>query len=174
MKYTRHMSTPKASSVPKRSFRRDLAMLQEHLGSCTASEPADTASLFTTIQRLPLARELDALKSGLPSISWTLLGDLGLSQTEIAAVVGASSKTIQRKENSKRALDLVESDRTMRLFKIIAESVDAIGDMERAIRWLRSPLRYLGDKSPLELLSTEAGTQLVRQSLAAIAYGGVA
>ena len=67
-----------------------------------------------------------------------------------------------------------EADQAARLGEVLAEAADAFaGDAEKARRWLQSPVRYLGGKTPREMLVTEAGTALVRESIGAIAYGGV-
>ena len=67
-----------------------------------------------------------------------------------------------------------EADQAARLGEVLAEATDAFdGDAEKAQRWLQSPVRYLGGKTPREMLVTEAGTALVRESIGAIAYGGL-
>ena len=67
-----------------------------------------------------------------------------------------------------------EADKVARLGEVLAEATEAFGgDAEKARRWLQSPVRYLGGKTPREMLVTEAGTALVRESIGAIAYGGV-
>jgi putative toxin-antitoxin system antitoxin component (TIGR02293 family) len=62
----------------------------------------------------------------------------------------------------------------VRLFKITAEAFEGFGDPDKAMSWMRRTNRALGGKTPLEMIATEAGTALVRRSLGAIAYGGVA
>ena len=125
--------------------------------------------------KLPTVLELNAIHQGLPATSaWGSLEELGFTKLEIAQVVDTSEKTVQRKEKKAERLGIAEGDRTMRLLRIVAEAVDAIGDREKALRWLRKPNRALGGKKPLEVIATERGTAMVRQSLAAIAYGGVA
>ena len=67
-----------------------------------------------------------------------------------------------------------EANQATRLREVLAEAIDAFGgDAEKARRWLRSPVEHLGGKTPLEMLATEAGTALVRESIGAIAYGGL-
>jgi putative toxin-antitoxin system antitoxin component (TIGR02293 family) len=127
------------------------------------------------LRELPAAVESNAIEHGLPATStWGSLEELGFTKLEIAQVVDTSEKTIRRKEKKAERLGVAEGDRTMRLLRIVAETVDAIGDREKALRWLRKPNRALGGKKPLEAIATERGVAMVRQSLAAIAYGGVA
>jgi putative toxin-antitoxin system antitoxin component (TIGR02293 family) len=127
------------------------------------------------LSRVPAVVESTAIEHGLQATStWGSLEELGFTKLEIAHVVDTSEKTIQRKEKKAERLGVAEGDRTMRLLRIVAEAVDAIGDREKALRWLRKPNRALGGKKPLEAIATERGVAMVRQSLAAIAYGGVA
>lgn len=66
-----------------------------------------------------------------------------------------------------------DADQSARLVTVLAEATDAFDDdAEKAYRWLRSPVP-LGLRTPLEMLVTEAGTALMRESIGAIAYGGV-
>lgn len=99
---------------------------------------------------------------------------LGLTIAEMARVLGAGERTIIRKEQQRTALSPTESDRAYRLAKVADLASDLIGDEDRAVRWLRTPNAYLGGETPLAMLDTEIGTDLVGESLYAIAYGGVA
>jgi len=115
-----------------------------------------------------------AVTSGLVSAVLDDLVDCGLSIDEIAGVVGVSKRTLHRKRASHVLLDVAESDRTIRLARIIADADTSIGDHTKALHWLRTPNWALGNAVPLHLLATEPGVEMVRQSLATIAFGGVA
>ena len=52
-------------------------------------------------------------------------------------------------------------------------AIKMIGDENRAESWLRAPCTYLGNETPISMLDTEAGVDLVVESLYAIGYGGV-
>ena len=67
-----------------------------------------------------------------------------------------------------------DADQAARLVKVLAEATDAFGgDAEKAHRWLRPPVQHLGGRTPMEMLAIEGGTAPVRESIGAIAYGGV-
>ena len=67
-----------------------------------------------------------------------------------------------------------DAGRAARLRDVLAEATVAFnGDVEKAYRWLQSPVRYLGGETPIKMLETEAETALVRESIGAIAYGGL-
>jgi len=118
--------------------------------------------------------EFAAIVRGLPAAAWRSLDRAGYSRDEISAVVGNTPKKIRRKERRDEPLDLPEGDRTMRLMRITVEAAEAFGDQSKALAWMRRPNVALLGKTPLEMIATEAGAALVRQSLGVIAYGGVA
>ncbi len=117
---------------------------------------------------------IGAVQRGLPSAALEELLNAGLTEGEISGVIGFSVRTLHRKRDRSVKLDVAEGDRAVRLARTLADADRYIGNRERALRWLRSKVWTLGDRTPLELLSTEAGTEMVRQALATIAYGGVA
>jgi putative toxin-antitoxin system antitoxin component (TIGR02293 family) len=99
---------------------------------------------------------------------------LGLTIADLARVLGAGERTVIRKEQERAALSPTEADRAYRLAKIADLAIVSIGDEVKAIAWLREPSTYLGGEAPIAMLDTEVGTDLVSESLYAIAYGGVA
>lgn len=99
---------------------------------------------------------------------------LGLTIADLAQILGAGERTVIRKEQQQSALSATEADRAYRLARIADLATESIGDAAKAKRWLRVPNTYLGGETPIGMLDTEVGAELVMQSLAAIAYGGVA
>jgi putative toxin-antitoxin system antitoxin component (TIGR02293 family) len=117
---------------------------------------------------------IDAVGRGLPPSALDDLLDAGLSEDEVAGVIGFSVRTLHRKRDRGVRLDVAEGDRAVRLARILAEADLYIGARGRALHWLRAGNWSLGGRTPLELLATEPGVEMVRQVLATIAYGGVA
>ena len=99
---------------------------------------------------------------------------LGLTIADVARVLGVGERTVIRKEQQRAPLSATEADRAYRLARVADLATELIGDAEKAKAWLRTPNAYLGGETPVGILDTEVGTDLVAQSLAAIAYGGVA
>ena len=117
---------------------------------------------------------IDSVRHGLPPSALEDLLDAGLSEDEVASVIGFSVRTLARKRDRRARLDVAQSDRAVRLARVLAEADLYIGARDRALLWLRAKNWALGGRTPLELLATEPGVELVRQALATIAYGGVA
>ncbi|MBV8369686.1 MAG: DUF2384 domain-containing protein [Candidatus Eremiobacteraeota bacterium] len=99
---------------------------------------------------------------------------LGLTIAEVARILGAGERTIIRKEQQRAALSATEADRAYRLARVADLATELIGDEGKAKSWLRTPSTYLGGETPVGMLDTEIGTELVLESLYAIGYGGVA
>ena len=142
-----------------------------------AQKRAVTSSKLANMQagaELSAASEDALIHGGVLSSTWSKFEAFGFLSTEIARIIDTSIKSIQRKKNSDYLLSVSEADRTVRIGKVLVEALDAFeGDGDKVLGWLRSPVRHLGGKTPMEMLATEAGTALVRESLGAIAYGGV-
>ena len=62
----------------------------------------------------------------------------------------------------------------MRLLHVTTEAVEAFGETDKALTWMRRANVALLGKTPLAMIASEAGTALVRRALGVIAYGGVA
>jgi putative toxin-antitoxin system antitoxin component (TIGR02293 family) len=152
--------------------------LLESLGGEAGGRSGDRSTtvhdLVLALDRMSGYAENATISSGLPVRTWKSLQGVGLSRDEIARVVGASPKTIQRKEAQRQLLDVAEGDRTMRLLRVVVQAAETFGDVETALAWLRAPNTALVGKAPLEMVTTEAGTGLVRRALGVIEYGGVA
>ena len=99
----------------------------------------------------------------------------GITIDEYGSLLGSSSRTVSRRlAKIGTVLTSVEADRLYRFARVMDLAVEMIGDAKKADSWFRTPHRYLGGKTPLRMVETDAGTQIVEKSLYAIAYGGVA
>lgn len=64
-----------------------------------------------------------------------------------------------------------QSDRLMRLLRIIDEAEATFGDKAKAHSWLRRPTALLDGEAPLDRLDTDLGTRQVEMFLGRIAHG---
>jgi len=95
---------------------------------------------------------------------------VGLSDGALAAFLGISPKTLGRRRQA-GALEPGEGLRVEMLEQMTRLAAEVLGDPERARRWLTGPLVGLGNKAPLELLTSIGGYERVRNSLLRQAYG---
>jgi putative toxin-antitoxin system antitoxin component (TIGR02293 family) len=54
---------------------------------------------------------------------------------------------------------------------IVARAIEVLGTREKALRWLKAPVRSLGDQTPLSLLDTPEGITRVEDALGSIEHG---
>lgn len=92
------------------------------------------------------------------------------SPQRLMRVIQINERTAQRRRE-RGAFSPEESDRVARIARVSQRAIDSLGDENRAREWLKRPNRALQDASPLDLLSTDAGSELVTDELGRIEYG---
>ncbi|HEX9689793.1 MAG TPA: antitoxin Xre/MbcA/ParS toxin-binding domain-containing protein [Thermoanaerobaculia bacterium] len=112
------------------------------------------------------------VRRGLPASSVTALAEkLDVGNTVLSRKLGIPQRTLTRRLSQRSRLTAAESDRTVRFARIYASAVEMIGDVEKAVQWLRTPNRALGGERPLDQLDTDLGARAVEDILGRIAYG---
>jgi putative toxin-antitoxin system antitoxin component (TIGR02293 family) len=115
--------------------------------------------------------DITIIRKGLPPGSLTAVVEAGRYEIkELLRVVDISPRTWERRKRE-GVLSKVESDRVFRIAQVTARAVEALGDGERAQRWLKEPNFALGGEKPFSLLDTEAGEQRVLAVLGRIEHG---
>ena len=54
---------------------------------------------------------------------------------------------------------------------VTARAIEVFGTREKALRWLKTPVRSLGDQTPLSLLSSAEGIAQVQDTLGRVEHG---
>jgi putative toxin-antitoxin system antitoxin component (TIGR02293 family) len=109
------------------------------------------------------------IEEGLPLGAVDVLAEVGdLSAAELSEIVPRRSLQHARR---KERLSSEQSDRVVRALGILARAHEVFGEDERANAWVKAPSRELGGQTPLSLLRTSSGTELVETLLDRIAYG---
>ncbi len=80
-------------------------------------------------------------------------------------------RTLDRRREDKQPLTVIESDRLLRVIRVIVRAIDALGDPEKARTWLRTENRALRGETPLGLLATDIGARMVERILGRIEHG---
>ena len=113
----------------------------------------------------------DVIREGLSyrSLDHVFASD-DLQPSEAYALVG-SRRTLMRKKKERTRLSPAESDRLARVVRAIARAEEALGEREKARRWLRKENRALAGKRPLDLLDSDAGARMVERILGRIEHG---
>ena len=100
----------------------------------------------------------------------TLQNSIDLPFEQLAAKLCISRSTLQRRKAAGR-LSPDESDKVMRLSRLLEHATKVFGDIEKARAWLKFPQRGLGGAVPLDYAETEVGAREVDNLLGRIDYG---
>jgi putative toxin-antitoxin system antitoxin component (TIGR02293 family) len=98
------------------------------------------------------------------------LVSLGLQRSEIDATV-IPLRTLQHRRSRREKLTVEESDRVLRVIRVLSLAESVYGSRERALAWLRNPHARLGGRAPLSLLNTDTGSRIVEELLGQIDEG---
>jgi putative toxin-antitoxin system antitoxin component (TIGR02293 family) len=108
------------------------------------------------------------VEQGLPTKN--LLKAKGLTFTEMANIV-ISPRTLKHRKARGENLTPEETERAIRVARIIRLAEEIFGNRETALLWLRHHSDHLNIRTPFSLLSTEAGGRQIEAMLHGIAHG---
>lgn len=113
---------------------------------------------------------LDLIERQLPTSAIDRLLALGVTRSEVDALV-IPLRTLQHRRSRREKLTVEESDRVLRVLRLLSQAESVYGSRERALAWLRRPHTRLHDRPPLEMLKTGTGSHIVEQLLVQIDEG---
>lgn len=116
----------------------------------------------------------EIVRKGLPPGSLThLLNALRVLRrdADLEQAVGMSVRTMQRLGGRSKPLSPEQSGRTVEFAKVLARATEIFGSQDEAERWMKRPALGLDRKPPIELLTTNAGADLVEDYLTRLEYG---
>jgi len=168
-------SASKKTALPDRATpaKTNNAASPQALYSVNEPRPRTERSLFSVL----LARtdagsdmELEQLvHNRLPlSVIDRLLAE-GVSKQEMELV--APPRTLAHRRANEEKLTIDESDRAVRLARIVAQSESVFGNKDKAMAWLRQSMKRFEGRSPIGMLSTDVGCRLVEEVLVQIDEG---
>lgn len=103
-------------------------------------------------------------EQGLPTEAVAELRSRGLSFAEVGEIV-IPPRTLKHRKARGARLTTEESERLLRIARILALADRIFGDHDKALRWLRQPDPRWNDRSGLAMLRTEAGGRVVENTL---------
>ena len=160
-----------ASSAVRRALRNqhrlNLAALGEHAFRAVESSLREQTHLFGAAALTTHRR----LVEGLPGQSLFVASGLAFDTlAEALPFLHVTAKTAWQKLDSN--LSSSQSEQALRLGRVAVMAAELMGSAEEGRRYLRTPNFALGGATPLELLKTAEGEQLVLAELQAQADGG--
>jgi len=115
---------------------------------------------------------LEVVEQQLPTSSIKRLLSLGLTRSEVDALV-IPSRTLQHRRSRRERLTVEESDRVLRVARLLSLAESVYESRERALEWLRRIHPRLRNRTPLEMSKTDTGSRIVEELLAQIDEGMV-
>jgi putative toxin-antitoxin system antitoxin component (TIGR02293 family) len=94
----------------------------------------------------------------------------GITIDQICDLVHISTRTLQRKDESESLGPLV-SERALDLANVLVQGVNVLGSLQAMQSWLIAARPALGGSTPLSLLDTSLGCELVSDVLGRIEHG---
>lgn len=115
---------------------------------------------------------LEVVEQQLPTSAIKRLIALGLTRGEVDALV-IPARTLQHRRSRHEKLTVEESDRVLRVARLLSLAESVYESRERALAWLRRPHPRLRNRTPLEMSKTDTGSRIVEELLVQIDEGMV-
>ncbi len=114
---------------------------------------------------------VSATREGLPAGVAERVVEYGFLEPEELYTFVIPRRTFARRQDENEPLTPAESDRLVRIIRVIVRAIEVLGTPEKAKSWLRSSNKALHGHQPLSLLATDLGARMVEQVLGRIEYG---
>ena len=114
----------------------------------------------------------NAIKNGLPYHVYTALAAITkIDKKDIAKYIAIAPATLSRRAKAGKFTP-DEGDKFYRFTEVLA-AANALfeSDLQGAIAWLNSPVKGLGNKRPLDMLSTSAESEAVLDLIGRLEHG---
>ena len=135
------------------------------------SDLPDRSADVLEILHTPTEQLIERVRAGFPFAELDALRNrLGMSLQELADVAGIPGRTLIRRRQAGR-LDSNESERVLRIERLLALATEMLRDGNRARDWLRSPKAALAERTPLDYASTEVGAREVEHLIGRLRHG---
>jgi len=92
-----------------------------------------------------------------------------LTSGEVECAIRLGGRALARRKTAR--LTAVESERALRLVRLLARAESVFEDRRRALDWCRRPHRALGREAPLQVLDTDLGARAALEVLECIEFG---
>ncbi len=93
----------------------------------------------------------------------------GVTKQEVSLI--APPRTLAHRRANDERLTVEESDRAVRMARVVAQTDSVFGNQEKAMSWLRRSLKRFEGRTPIEMLATDVGSRLVEEALVQIDEG---
>jgi len=132
-----------------------------------------------TVKQYPLADEklsmVEEAAAGVYASSFFDLTSLfHFTKEELASMFHISLKSLIRYRDSKQKLNPAQSEQVLKLKSLHKKGIELFGNDEAFHRWLDKPAYGLGNRTPVQLMNTSTGIDLIIDELKRIEWGDLA
>jgi putative toxin-antitoxin system antitoxin component (TIGR02293 family) len=113
---------------------------------------------------------VERVEERLPVAAISALIEHGILEKEIYSVI-VPRRTLQHRRARKEKLSREESDRAVRLARLVTLTENVFGKRDAGMRWLRAPKKRFHGRTPMDMMATETGSRLVEEMLYQIDEG---
>lgn len=111
------------------------------------------------------------IRKGFPSKALDSFGtNISATNAELALMLGISVRALAGRRR-KGILTPHESERILRVARVVGRAEKVFGDLAKGLEWLKSPNGSLGGVSPISLLDTYTGADWVMDTLGRVEHG---
>lgn len=136
--------------------------------------PAPTTQL-TGVDDVQVVHGVDAdtqIRAGYPvRVATELQDELGLTDAQMADILGRSRRTYARYRKEGKRLGVSESERLFRYLRLLARAEGVFGSREKATWWMTTSHAALDGRTPVDTALTAPGAVVVEELLAGIEHG---
>jgi putative toxin-antitoxin system antitoxin component (TIGR02293 family) len=158
-------SAKKAVAKPPVALARQAEPVPAYVSTEESASPADAF-------RGDASELIRKMRAGTPArVIPDMAARLGLSQDRLFETLKLPKSTMKARISEDALLSSAEQDRIYRAEKVWVRTLGVLEDEQSAKRWITRENRSLGGEAPLALLDTEAGYELVLDTLGRIEYG---
>ena len=102
---------------------------------------------------------------------WEAEEAVDYAREQLAQLIGVSEKTLPRARVGHLNLDSIASDRLYRVARLVVLATEVLESPQGALRWIKRTQVGLGGDTPLEMMTTDAGSAEVEKLLLRIEHG---
>ena len=115
---------------------------------------------------------IERMRAGTPAgVIADFAGHLGITPEALFTTLRLPTRALKSRIKKNSLLTDVEQDRIYRLDRVWWRALDVFDGESSACHWVRGRVRSIGGVSPLSLLDTPVGYELVLRTLSQIEYG---
>lgn len=139
------------------------------------SEDRASYGFINTVKDDPVWMVQEAAAGWNATVVEDIIALSGLPPTSVAErFFNMSYKTITRYIKADRSLNPRDSETAIRLMLLFQKGIEIFGSLKSFNAWMAKPAFGLGDRLPVDLLTTHTGIELVKEELLRIEYGALA